>query len=53
MDATLFKSGGWFLLALLSLAVALGAADAAFAVHAVIVALAAGLLAVVTVMRGD
>lgn len=53
MEATLFKSGGWFLLVLMALAATLGAADTGFAVHMVIVAAAAGLMAVTTLVKGD
>lgn len=53
MATTLFKSGGWFLLVLLALAATISAADAGFAVHMAIVAIAAGLMAVLTLVNGD
>jgi cytochrome c oxidase cbb3-type subunit 1 len=53
METIIFKSGGWFVLALLALMVATLAVDSAFAVHMVIVAAAAAILAATTLVRGD
>lgn len=53
MDTLVAKAGGWLGLALLALVMAAVAVDAPFAVHMVIVALAALLMLWATVLRAD
>ncbi|MGC4250352.1 MAG: cytochrome-c oxidase, cbb3-type subunit I [Sphingobium sp.] len=53
MERLVFRTGGWFALALAALAAALMAADTGFAVHMGIVCLTALLLAVLTMRNAD
>lgn len=53
MDRLLLKSGGWFVLAMLTLLAALMAVDSGFAVHMAIACAAALLMVVVTIGGAD
>jgi cytochrome c oxidase cbb3-type subunit I len=53
MEATLYKSTGWFLAVLLALIAAALAVDPPFAVHMLIFATAAAIMLVTTLRRGD
>ncbi len=53
MESILFKSGGWLLVLAMALVAAVMAADGAFAVHMTIVAAAAAIGLLTTMVRGD